>query len=112
MEVGVLALQGAFREHRKILKDCGMASREIRKPEQLAGIDGLIIPGGESTTIGKLMVEYGLMEPVREMGFEGLPIFGTCAGLVLLAKDIKDSTQPRLVADGYNGSPQRFWQAG
>jgi 5'-phosphate synthase pdxT subunit len=96
MEVGVLALQGAFREHRKILKDCGMASREIRKPEQLAGIDGLIIPGGESTTIGKLMVEYGLMEPVREMGFEGLPIFGTCAGLVLLAKDIPGSAQPRL----------------
>lgn len=96
MEVGVLALQGAFREHRKVLRDCGMASREIRKPEQLEGISGLIIPGGESTTIGKLMVEFDLMEPIKEMGKAGLPLFGTCAGLVLMAKDIKDSNQPRL----------------
>ena len=96
MEVGVLALQGAFREHRKLLKDCGMASREIRKPEQLEGIDGLIIPGGESTTIGKLMVEFGLMEPVKDMALKGLPVFGTCAGLVLMAKDIQGSNQPRL----------------
>jgi len=96
MEIGVLALQGAFREHRKLLKDCGVSSREIRKPEQLEGVDGLIIPGGESTTIGKLMVEYGLMEPVKKLGMEGLPIFGTCAGLVLLAKDIENSDQPKL----------------
>ncbi len=96
MEVGVLALQGAFREHRKLLKDCGMASREIRKPEQLEGIDGLIIPGGESTTIGRLMVEFGLLEPIKKLALEGLPVFGTCAGLILLAKDIQDSTQPRL----------------
>lgn len=96
MEVGVLALQGAFREHRKLLKDCGMSSREIRKPEQLEGIDGLIIPGGESTTIGKLMVEFGLMDPIKDMALAGLPIFGTCAGLVLLAKEIEGSTQPRL----------------
>jgi len=96
MEIGVLALQGAFREHRKLLKDCGVSSREVRKPEQLEGVGGLIIPGGESTTIGKLMLEYGLMEPIKKLGMEGLPIFGTCAGLVLLAKDIKNSDQPKL----------------
>lgn len=96
MEIGVLALQGAFREHCKLLKDCGVEGREIRKPEHLEGIEGLIIPGGESTTIGKLMVDFGLMEPVRKMALEGLPIFGTCAGLVLMAKEIQGSNQPRL----------------
>ena len=96
MEVGVLALQGAFREHRKLLKDCGVSSREIRKPEQLKGIDGIIIPGGESTSIGKLMDRYGFIQPIKEMAQEGLPVFGTCAGLVLLAKDIDGSSQPRL----------------
>lgn len=96
MEVGVLALQGAFREHRKLLKACGVSSREIRKPEQLKGLDGLIIPGGESTTIGKLMVAHGLIEPIKEMAEKGIPVFGTCAGLVLLAKDIQGSNQPRL----------------
>ena len=96
MEVGVLALQGAFREHRKLLKDCGMASREIRKPEQLEGIDGLIIPGGESTPIGRLMVEFGLLEPIKKLALEGLPVFGTCAGLILLSKNIQGSSQPRL----------------
>ena len=96
MEVGVLALQGSFKEHRRLLQDCGVASREIRKPEQLQGIDGLIIPGGESTAIGKLMVEFDLLEPIKKLGLEGLPIFGTCAGLVILAKNIEGSTQPRL----------------
>jgi len=96
VEIGVLALQGAFREHRKLLKDCGTKSREIRKPEELEGISGLIIPGGESTTIGKLMVDFGLLEPIKELANQGLPIFGTCAGLVLLAKEIEGSSQPRL----------------
>lgn len=96
MEIGVLALQGAFREHRKMLKDCGVSSREVRKPEQLEGVDGIIIPGGESTTIGKLMEQYGLMELIRDMANKGVPVFGTCAGLVLLAKEIENSTQPRL----------------
>jgi len=96
MEIGVLALQGAFREHRKMLKDCGASSREVRKPEQLEGLDGIIIPGGESTTIGKLMEEYGLIEPIRDMANEGVPVFGTCAGLVLLAREIENSAQPRL----------------
>lgn len=96
MEVGVLALQGGFKEHRKMLRECGAASREIRKTEHLENINGLIIPGGESTTIGKLMVEYDLLEPIKKMGEKGMPIFGTCAGMVLLARYIYDNDQPRL----------------
>lgn len=96
MRVGVLALQGAFREHQKALSECGVDSALIKKPGQLAGISALIIPGGESTTIGKLLKEFGLLGPIKKMGEEGLPIFGTCAGMILLAKDIADSEQPRL----------------
>ncbi|MGB9661942.1 MAG: pyridoxal 5'-phosphate synthase glutaminase subunit PdxT [Moorellaceae bacterium] len=96
MLIGVLALQGAFREHLEKIEDCGAEGREIRKPEHLRGIEALIIPGGESTTIGRLLVEFELMEPVRGLGQEGMPIFGTCAGMVLLAKEIVGSDQPRL----------------
>ncbi|MCL5056417.1 MAG: pyridoxal 5'-phosphate synthase glutaminase subunit PdxT [Actinobacteria bacterium] len=98
MLIGVLALQGAFREHEKMLRACGedMETRQVRLPGQLEGIDGLVIPGGESTTMGKLMIEFGLLEPIRELGDRGVPIFGTCAGLIMLAKDIAGSEQPRL----------------
>ncbi|WP_027718875.1 pyridoxal 5'-phosphate synthase glutaminase subunit PdxT [Desulfovirgula thermocuniculi] len=96
MVVGVLALQGAFREHQQVLEAMGVKTRQVRKPEELEGISALIIPGGESTAIGKLLVDYGLMEPIREMAAGGLPIFGTCAGLILLAKEITGSPQPRL----------------
>ena len=93
MIVGVL-LAGSFREHQGHWP--GMGSVLIKKPEQLEGISGLIIPGGESTTIGKLLNEFSLLEPVKKMGEEGLPIFGTCAGLILLARNIAGSEQPRL----------------
>lgn len=96
MKIGILALQGAFREHRKVIESLGHTAVEVRKPEQLEGVDGIIIPGGESTTIGKLMIDYSLLEPIRHMAQAGIPIFGTCAGMVLLAKDIKGSDQPRL----------------
>ena len=96
MIVGVLALQGAFREHQRALAGCGVDSILIKKPEQLEGISGLIIPGGESTTIGKLLNDFSLLEPIKKMGEEGLPIFGTCAGLILLARNIAGSEQPRL----------------
>ncbi|MHB1127303.1 MAG: pyridoxal 5'-phosphate synthase glutaminase subunit PdxT [Bacillota bacterium] len=96
MTVGVVALQGAFIEHRRMLDRCQVESAEVRRPDQLAGLDGLIIPGGESTTIGKLMVEFKLLEPIKELAAAGVPVFGTCAGLVLLAKDIVDSQQPRV----------------
>jgi 5'-phosphate synthase pdxT subunit len=85
---GVLALQGAFIEHVQMLRSLGVEASEVRLPQQLAGLNGLIIPGGESTTIGKLAVAYNLVEPMRRMALEGIPIWGTCAGMILLAKDI------------------------
>lgn len=96
LTVGVLALQGAFLEHTRALAACGCRAVEIRKAEQLDDCRALIIPGGESTTIGKLMDRGGLWEPVRRFAAEGRPIFGTCAGMVLLAKEIESSEQPRL----------------
>ncbi|MCX7841091.1 MAG: pyridoxal 5'-phosphate synthase glutaminase subunit PdxT [Anaerolineae bacterium] len=88
MKIGVLALQGAFIEHIKVLRSLGVEAVEIRKPEQLNDLDGLIIPGGESTTFGKLAVTYGLIEPIRAMCVAGKPVWGTCAGMIFLAKDI------------------------
>ena len=93
---GVLALQGSFAEHIAILEELGYPARPIRLPEQLDDIDALIIPGGESTTIGKLAVRYGLIEPIRHHAAAGLPIWGTCAGLIFLARDLGNSEQPRL----------------
>lgn len=96
MKIGVLALQGAFREHCVMLEKCGVTSVEIRKAEELDDVAGLIIPGGESTTIGKLMVEWGIMEKVKSRARQGMGIYGTCAGMIMLAKEILDSDQPRL----------------
>jgi 5'-phosphate synthase pdxT subunit len=98
MLVGIMALQGAFREHEQMLRACGrnIETRQIRLPEQLDGIDRLIIPGGESTTIGKLMVQYGLLEPVKKIAELGVPVFGTCAGLIMLAGKIVGSSQPSI----------------
>jgi 5'-phosphate synthase pdxT subunit len=95
MKIGVLALQGAFIEHAKKLRELGVEVVEVRLPEDLEGLDGLIIPGGESTTIGKLAVEYGLVEPLREFAREK-PTWGTCAGMIFLAKDIGVDRQPVL----------------
>jgi len=91
MKIGVLALQGAFVEHIAILRQLNADSFPVRLPEDLAGLDGLVIPGGESTTISRLMLEFDLMKPVRGLGQEGLPILGTCAGMILLASNIADS---------------------
>ena len=85
--IGVLALQGDFREHIRALLRLGVEATEVRLPQHLAGLDGLILPGGESTTMGKLAVEFGLLEPLRDLAAGGLPMWGTCAGLILLARD-------------------------
>lgn len=95
MRIGVLALQGAFIEHVKKLRRLGVETCEARLPEDLKGLDGLIIPGGESTTIGKLAVEYGLVEPLRKFALKK-PTWGTCAGMIFLAKDIGIDRQPIL----------------
>lgn len=96
MKIGVLALQGAFREHIQALKQLGVDTLEVRTPEQLGQVDGLIIPGGESTTIGKLMVDFGLKDLIIQKAAQGMPILGTCAGMIVLAKDICGSEQTRL----------------
>ncbi|MBT2292250.1 pyridoxal 5'-phosphate synthase glutaminase subunit PdxT [Paenibacillus albidus] len=88
MRIGVLALQGAVTEHIVSIEKTGATSLPIKRVEQLEEIDGLIIPGGESTTIGKLMRKYGFIEAVRDFSHQGKPIFGTCAGMIVLAKKI------------------------
>lgn len=94
MKIGVLALQGAFREHVKMLEQLGVEAVEVRLPAELEELDGLIIPGGESTTIGKLATEFGLMDPLRVFA-QAKPVWGTCAGMIFMAKDIGRS-QPLL----------------
>ena len=96
MKIGVLALQGAVREHIHALQNCGAEAIPIKKTDQLNQVNGLIIPGGESTTVGKLMVKYGFMEAIKNRVQEGMPVFGTCTGLIVLAKRVFDSNQPTL----------------
>ena len=88
MRIGVLALQGDFIEHIHVLQSLSVDTVEVRKPEQLAALDGLIMPGGESTTFGKLAAEFGLIEPLRAFCASGKPVWGTCAGMIFLAKDV------------------------
>ena len=96
MKIGVLAMQGAFREHQQTLNKLGVEAIKLRRVEELSEVSGVIIPGGESTTIGKLLTDFNLLEPLREKILKGLPVFGTCAGMILLAKEIENSDQPRL----------------
>lgn len=95
-KVGVLALQGAFFEHEASLRKCGAQPLQIRSVQEMDDIEGLILPGGESTTIGKLMQEYGLIEKIRARHAEGMPIWGTCAGMILLAREIAEMDQVSL----------------
>jgi len=90
MRVGVLALQGTFIEHIEIMQQLGVEALPIRLPHELNTLNGLIIPGGESTTMLRLMESFGLIQPIREMARDGLAIWGTCAGMVLLAKSISN----------------------
>ena len=88
MKVGVLALQGDVREHLRALGSAGAVATAVKRVDQLAEVDGLVLPGGESTTIGKLLDRYGLLEPLRERADQGMPLYGTCAGAILMARDI------------------------
>jgi pyridoxal 5'-phosphate synthase pdxT subunit len=94
--VGVLALQGDFREHREMLERMGHAVSEIRKPDQLGSIDALIIPGGESTTIARLILSNGFQQPLRDFCASGRPTWGTCAGAILLAKRVDNLDRPGI----------------
>lgn len=88
--IGVLALQGGVREHLAALAGAGAKARPVRRPEELAAVDGLVIPGGESTTISKLATAFGLLEPLRERIGAGMPAYGSCAGMIMLAHKILD----------------------
>ncbi|MBD5539313.1 MAG: pyridoxal 5'-phosphate synthase glutaminase subunit PdxT [Desulfovibrio sp.] len=94
--VGVLALQGAFREHVAALGKLGAPTREVRQLRDMDGIGAMVIPGGESTTMGKLLVDLGMLAPLRERIEAGMPVYGSCAGLILLCRHIEGSEQPRL----------------
>lgn len=94
--VGVLALQGDVREHLQILERLGVDGVEVKHADQLGSIDALIIPGGESTTIGKMAVRFGLLEPLRSAVEEGMPVYGTCAGMILLASALTEGDQPLI----------------
>ena len=89
MKTGILALQGDVREHARALEAAGATPVEVRYPEQLRDVDALVLPGGESTTIGKLLDRFGLLEPLTERVRSGMPLYGTCAGLILMATDIR-----------------------
>lgn len=95
-KIGILAMQGAFLEHQQALSRCGAEPVLVRTAGELETVAGLIIPGGESTTIGKLMKLFGLDVLIKKRAAEGMPVWGTCAGMILLAKEIADSDQPRL----------------
>jgi len=96
MRIGVLALQGDFREHRHAVEALGHVSLEVRLPADLDLVDALVIPGGESTTIAKLAVMYGIVEPLQKHIRSGLPVLGTCAGMIFLASGLVDGAQPQL----------------
>ncbi|MBQ4818347.1 pyridoxal 5'-phosphate synthase glutaminase subunit PdxT [Bacillus pumilus] len=96
LTIGVLGLQGAVREHIQSIEACGAEGKIIKRAEELASVDGLIIPGGESTTMRRLMDTYQFIEPIKAFAAKGKPIFGTCAGLIMLAKHIEDRDDAHL----------------
>jgi 5'-phosphate synthase pdxT subunit len=96
VKIGVLALQGAFAEHVNVLRSIGVDAVEVRLPEQVEELDGLVLPGGESTTMRRLVDRWGLRRPILELAARGAPLFGTCAGMIILAKEIADGEEPVL----------------
>ena len=105
--VGVLALQGDVREHVRVLTDLGAAATPVRRPSELSEIDGLVIPGGESSVMDKLSRAFGVREPLREAIANGLPVYGTCAGLILLADRIVDGIEGQQTFGGLDVTVRR-----
>ena len=96
IKIGVLALQGAVREHMNSLEACGVETVAVKRKEQLEDLDGLILPGGESTAMRRLIDKYDFMDALKDLAKSGKPMFGTCAGLILLAKDIVGYSEPHI----------------
>jgi 5'-phosphate synthase pdxT subunit len=107
VKLGVLALQGAYREHREALDALGVESTQVRTPDQVAGLDALILPGGESTTMGKLLVTSGLLPVLKERLRDGLAAFGTCAGLILLSERVIDGRPDQVSLDALDATVRR-----
>ncbi|KJC65377.1 pyridoxal phosphate synthase yaaE subunit [Agreia bicolorata] len=105
--VGVLALQGDFREHLRVLTSLGADAVSVRRPEEIADIDGLVIPGGESSVMDKLSRAFGLAEPLRAAIADGLPVYGTCAGLIMLADGVLDAIAGQQTLGGLSISVRR-----
>ncbi|CAM4107900.1 pyridoxal 5'-phosphate synthase glutaminase subunit PdxT [Nocardiopsis rhodophaea] len=105
--IGVLALQGDTAEHLRVLEGLGVPARPVLRPEELDEVDGLVLPGGESTTMSKLAVRYELMEPMRKRIHEGLPAYGTCAGMILLADRILDGAADQETVGGIDMTVRR-----
>ncbi|MCD6122697.1 MAG: pyridoxal 5'-phosphate synthase glutaminase subunit PdxT [Spirochaetales bacterium] len=103
-QIGILALQGSFIEHAHAVESIGAEPVLIRLPEQLDNIEGLIIPGGESTTIGKLLEEYNLLKKIKGLALEGIPVYGTCAGMILLARNVESGNEAPTGVDSPNVS--------
>jgi pyridoxal 5'-phosphate synthase pdxT subunit len=105
--IGVLALQGDVREHLRMLDQCGVNARPVRHPRDLATVDALIIPGGESTTISKLAVDFDLLEPVRSRIRAGMPVYGSCAGMIMLADEVLDGRPDQQTFGGIDMTVRR-----
>ncbi|MET1043368.1 MAG: pyridoxal 5'-phosphate synthase glutaminase subunit PdxT [Microbacteriaceae bacterium] len=105
--VGVLALQGDFREHLQVLRSLGATAVPVRRPEELDEIDGLVIPGGESSVIDKLSRAFGVAEPVKRAIADGMPVYGTCAGLIMLADDVLDAIEGQQSFGGLDVAVRR-----
>jgi pyridoxal 5'-phosphate synthase pdxT subunit len=105
--IGVLALQGDVREHLAAARALGATAVTVRRPEELAGVDGVVLPGGESTTIGKLAARFGLLEPLRAAIAAGLPAYGSCAGMILLADRLLDAPPDQVTVGGLDVTVRR-----
>src|SRR3954464_11969722 len=105
--LGVLALQGDVREHVAVLESCGAHAVRVRRPDELDAVDGIVVPGGESTTIGKLLVTFELLEPLQKRIADGMPAFGSCAGMILLADRVLDGTADQVGIGGIDMTVRR-----
>src|SRR3954469_17969868 len=105
--IGVLALQGDVREHVAALEASGARAVRVRRPDELDSVDGIVVPGGESTTIGKLLVTFDLLEPLQKRVADGMPAFGSCAGMILLADRVLDGTADQVGIGGIDMTVRR-----